>query len=99
MDLHEDTAEAVVLAADEAITNAVEHAYPLGTPGTVRLVATRPPCGNGVAVLVQDHGYWRPVPVDPGFRGRGLLLIHRLADRASVTDSLHGTTVRMCWTP
>jgi serine/threonine-protein kinase RsbW len=98
-DLEEESAEAVVLAADEAVTNSVEHAYPRGTPGTVSVVATRSPCGHGVMVVIEDHGRWRPIPVDPGFRGRGLQLIHRLADRAGVTDSAYGTTVRMCWTP
>ena len=44
---------------------------------------------------VEDRGTWRPVPADPGFRGRGLQLIHELAEDVSVQPSpAGGTTVR-----
>ena len=94
--LDEDTAEAVLLLADEAVTNAVEHAV-LHHPCTVELVAGTRACGGGVAVLVRDDGTWRPPPDDSGFRGRGVTLMGRMADRSTITASEHGTTVRMCW--
>jgi len=93
--LDDDLAEDVVLAVDEAVTNAVEHAYP-GQVGVVRLALSRGE-GGEVTVTVEDEGTWRP-PSDPGFRGRGLLLIDALADHAGVTATGAGTTVAMRWT-
>lgn len=93
--VHPDLAEDVVLAVDEAVTNVVEHAYPREC-GEVRLRLVGP--GAGVLeVTVSDDGTWRPPPTDPGFRGRGVQLIHRLADNARITHTPDGTTVSMCW--
>jgi anti-sigma regulatory factor (Ser/Thr protein kinase) len=94
-DLDEELAEDVVLAVDEAVTNVVEHAYPEVT-GAVRLRLTRWECGE-LTVVVEDDGTWRPLPGDPGFRGRGLSLIDRLADHAHVTPTSTGTLVWMTW--
>jgi len=91
------TAEALVLAVDEAVTNAVEHGH-RDRPGLVRLVLTRADSGETTAV-VADAGTWRPIPEDPGFRGRGLALIDRLADDSHVSHGPHGTTVHMTWYP
>jgi anti-sigma regulatory factor (Ser/Thr protein kinase) len=93
--LHEDLAEDMVLAVDEAVTNVVEHAYPQ-VAGAVRVQLTRRECGE-LTVVIEDDGTWRPPPTDPGFRGRGLSLITRLADHAHVNPSSTGTVVRMNW--
>lgn len=93
--LHPDLAEDVVLAVDEAVTNVVEHAYPRQC-GEVRLRLVRSGPGD-LEVTVEDDGTWRSPPEDPGFRGRGVQLIHGLADRAQITHSPHGTTVSMGW--
>lgn len=93
--LHPDLVEDVVLAVDEAVTNVVEHAYPREC-GEVRLSLVRSGPGE-IEVTVEDDGTWRSPPEDPGFRGRGVQLIHGLADRARITHSAHGTTVSMCW--
>src|SRR6185312_15777199 len=46
---------------------------------------------------IEDFGTWRPVPADSGFRGRGLLLIRRLAEDVTVEQSREGgTTIRFC---
>ena len=92
--LDEDTAEDVVLAVDEAVTNVVEHAYPRAV-GVVRLQLVQWECGE-LLVAVEDEGTWLP-PSDPGYRGRGLLLIERLADQSRVTPTEWGTTVQMRW--
>ncbi len=106
-----DTVDAIVLAVDEAVTNAVEHGrrpasdgpeaagpgVPADTAG-IRLHAASTPCGDGVAVSITDRGTWRPAPADPGHRGRGIQLMGRLADRSTITTEAAGTTVRMCWT-
>jgi serine/threonine-protein kinase RsbW len=95
----EDTADAIVLIVDEAVTNAVEHAGSEegGRSCHVELVAGPRACGGGIAVLVGDDGVWRNPPEDPGSRGRGVQLMGRLADRSSITTGEDGTSVRMCW--
>lgn len=85
----------LVLSTYEALANAAEHAYPAGH-GPVDLAAARTTDGR-VLVAVSDHGRWRPPPADPGFRGRGLLMIKALAAWAEVLRSPHGTTVHMEW--
>lgn len=85
----------LVLSTYEALANAAEHAYPSGS-GPVDMVAARTTDGR-VLVIVSDRGRWRPPPVDPGFRGRGLLMIKALAHRVEVQQSSHGTTVHMEW--
>jgi anti-sigma regulatory factor (Ser/Thr protein kinase) len=83
----------IVLAGYEAMANAAEHGYRL-RPGTLDLLAT---CEDGeVIVVVRDRGDWRPPPVDPGDRGRGLLMI-RSTSQAEIESGLDGTTVRMRW--
>jgi len=92
----EEIGESIVLAVDEAVTNAVEHAYST-LAGDVLVVAVSRPCGDGAAVVVRDYGAWLTPAADPGFRGRGLELMSTLADRYSLARSRGGTTVRMCW--
>jgi anti-sigma regulatory factor (Ser/Thr protein kinase) len=86
----------IVLATDEAVSNAIEHAYP-GTPGTVTLFAacTRPP--GAVRVVVSDHGRWRLPAADMGFRGRGLAMMERLAEVFRLVHGPDGTTVVLGW--
>ncbi|WIX76693.1 ATP-binding protein [Amycolatopsis carbonis] len=50
-----------------------------------------------VTVTVTDHGQWRPQPAPDPRRGRGLPLIHLLADHAEITPTDHGTTITMTW--
>lgn len=92
----EEVGESIVLAVDEAVSNVVEHAY-RDVAGDVQVLAVPRPCGHGVAVVVEDRGIWAVPAADPGFRGRGLALIDELADHHSVTASVAGTTIRMCW--
>ena len=55
--------------------------------------------GDTVTVAVADHGQWRPAAQRPTLLGgRGLPLIHTLADEAAVESSAAGTTVTMTWT-
>jgi anti-anti-sigma factor len=72
----------------------VEHAYRDQRPGQCAYSLTWSPDGV-VDVSVEDFGVWREVPADPGFRGRGLMLIRELAEDVSVEQSpAGGTTVR-----
>lgn len=92
----DELGEAIVLAVDEAVSNAVEHAY-RGPVGDVQVLAGGRPCQDGVAVMVSDHGAWSTPAAEPGFRGRGLAMMRELADRHSIDHSPSGTTVRLCW--
>ncbi|ALG10640.1 hypothetical protein AOZ06_30425 [Kibdelosporangium phytohabitans] len=76
-------ADDIVLAVDEAVTNAIEHGYrgrPEAEPGTVGLFCGHNPEQRMAYVVVADKGAWL-APSEPGVRGRGLLLMGKLADR------------------
>jgi anti-anti-sigma factor len=90
----DETLDDLQLAVGEAVANAVEHAYRDQTPGTCAVRLARAPDG-AIEARVEDDGTWRPVPADAGFRGRGLLLIRRLAEDVTVEQgSAGGTTIR-----
>jgi len=83
--------DALVFAASEAVTNAIEHAYRDVAAGLVWVSARMG--DDGVLLRVTDHGNWRP-PGELEDRGRGLLLLDRLMDDVEV-DHATGTTVTM----
>jgi serine/threonine-protein kinase RsbW len=85
----------LVLACYEAMVNAAEHAY-RSAPSTLDLRAVRTLDGH-LVVTVRDHGSWRPEPLDPGSRGRGLLMIRSLAHRFEIRPGPDGTAVYMQW--
>jgi serine/threonine-protein kinase RsbW len=92
-----DLIEDLVLATYEAIANVVEHAYRDCLGGLFDLCARADRTLGTVTVTVTDYGRWRPPPADPGSRGRGLPLIHHLAEHADIVPSPHGTTVTMTY--
>jgi anti-sigma regulatory factor (Ser/Thr protein kinase) len=94
--LTDEQIETVVLCADEAMSNAIEHGYAHST-GTLDIVAMRSESPAEVSVTVTDRGEWREPPGDPGDRGRGLLIIRRLAQDVDLESGPLGTTVRMTW--
>ena len=75
--------DAVQLAAAEILTNAIEHAYPPGQPGRVRLQAVLGDDGR-LECRITDRGTWK-VP-DPNERGRGagLMVVGRIIDQIEV---------------
>ncbi|MFE4463290.1 SpoIIE family protein phosphatase, partial [Nocardia tengchongensis] len=88
-----DLAVDLVSAANEACSNSIEHAYLGGEPGRVQLAAD-----SGVDCLtieVSDTGVWRPLPADPGNRGRGIAMMRALTDQLDIDNSGPGTRVRM----
>lgn len=92
--LDQETVEDIVLATHEALANVADHAYPDG--GGYALVDAE--CQGGVAsVMVRDNGRWQPPSTDTGWRGRGLLIIRRLAQHVDVRHEDTGTTVAMQW--
>jgi anti-anti-sigma factor len=77
----------------EALANAVDHAYRDDTTGELRYRVGR--LGDGsVAVEVSDSGLWRPVPEDPGHRGRGLQMIHAVGRDVDLRHDGTGTRIR-----
>jgi serine phosphatase RsbU (regulator of sigma subunit)/anti-sigma regulatory factor (Ser/Thr protein kinase)/ABC-type transporter Mla MlaB component len=104
--MSEDGVDDLQLALGEALANAVEHAYAAtGGAGRCEYRLARTADGS-IDVCVQDEGVWRPVPADPGHRGRGLALISALASEVEVartTDARGaegaGTTVRFRFVP
>lgn len=86
------------LAVGEAVANGVEHAYADMATGTVeveiRLRRTRPGADDGVLLVrVTDNGRWRPPRPSAGHRGRGMLVIERLAQRTEIVRGRSGTRV------
>ncbi|WP_247596210.1 MULTISPECIES: ATP-binding protein [unclassified Rhodococcus (in: high G+C Gram-positive bacteria)] len=87
----------VVLATYEALANSVEHAYAgASVPGTLDLHAQFVPSTGSIEVVICDHGEWA-VHAPDATRGRGVPLMHALADTTAVTSDHDGTTVRLSW--
>lgn len=97
--IDDERCQDITLATYEALANSVEHAYCSDAARddactvTLHAVVTD---GRTVAVDVADHGRWMDHEDDPR-RGRGLPLIHALADHATVDTSPRGTVVTMRW--
>ena len=90
--LSEDAAADLQLLLSEAATNAVEHAYRATGAGEFAYSVRRRPDG-AVRVMVQDFGRWLPPPDDPGYRGRGLAVIHNHAVEVTLEHTDHGTRI------
>jgi len=90
--LSDDTTADLQLMLSEAATNSVEHAYRDGPAGEF-VYSVRWREDGAVRVEVQDFGRWRPPPADPGYRGRGLAVIHNLADEVTLEVDESGTRV------
>lgn len=93
-----DAALAVELAVNEAVENAIEHAYLDTAPGLLRITGELHP--DGVAeITVGDDGRWRHPVRDRLRNSRGLALVERLVDHVVVkTDATrhplgHGTVM------
>lgn len=92
---------AIEHAAAEAVTNAVEHAYPPGAQGIVRITMTIDILHGGqacqVRVVVRDRGQWRCNAGDAPRLGQGIHRMTRLVDTATIHrggyDNDHGTEV------
>jgi anti-sigma regulatory factor (Ser/Thr protein kinase) len=93
-----DDGEDVVMAVNEAVANVVDHAYRgQPHPGEVRVYGwpANHPAAHRVVITVADGGRWRPVPSDPGYRGRGLHMMHGCMDSVIIQPAAAGTTVIM----
>jgi anti-sigma regulatory factor (Ser/Thr protein kinase) len=89
----------LTLAVNEALANAVEHAYAGdAAPGTVEVHAQYERRTATLVVTVRDHGSWRNPSPDPlHLRGRGIPLIRALTTDASIQSDETGTCVELRW--
>jgi serine/threonine-protein kinase RsbW len=89
----------VLLAVNEALTNAAEFAYG-GRRGTMTMSARYFAAEGALLIDVADRGTWRHT--DPqarsNTRGRGIPLMHALADDATISPLPSGTQVRLHFT-
>jgi serine/threonine-protein kinase RsbW len=87
-----DVCADIVLAADEALANSVEHAYRRDQPGTMDLTIMVDPDTASFSVI--DHGSWKhSAPARGNTRGHGLRMIRALAGEVHLNPSSHGTTL------
>ena len=87
--LDDDRLNSLTMAVNEALANAVEHAYAgLARPGTVDLVASYDAARDELTVEIADRGRWQdPVPDPLHLRGRGIPLMEAFAERTSFERS------------
>ena len=92
LNLTEDIEDDLVLAASEAASNSVEHAYLTPTPGgTVELAFWTE--ARAVCIEIVDHGVWR-VPSDRSTgRGRGIEIMQKLLASVLIHYDARGTRV------
>ena len=84
----------LVLAVYEALANVVEHAYPPDHPHPVMRLQARVD-HHHLLITISDHGRWRPLPAEPGYRGRGLAMMRSLSTELHLHPTPEGTTVQL----
>lgn len=98
-DLSEEQSTDLALAVNEALANAVEHAYvDYAEPGPVRVEARYDDATATVVAVVRDEGSWRePIPDPLHLRGRGIPLMRALTSLAIISSDGDGTCVELRW--
>src|ERR1700742_5165921 len=95
LEMDDEGRDPVLAAVNEAVENAVEHAYPAGSDGVVEMTLWVE--SDSVNVQVCDHGRWMQQadgPTPPGIpapRGRGIVLMQRSGARAASRPAAAGT--------
>jgi serine phosphatase RsbU (regulator of sigma subunit)/anti-sigma regulatory factor (Ser/Thr protein kinase)/ABC-type transporter Mla MlaB component len=86
LDAAPDDRDALQLAVTEAVTNAVEHAYPPQRPGPVRVDAAL--CDDGhLECRITDHGEWKPPDPTLAHRGHGLMVAGHMVGHMTVSHT------------
>jgi PAS domain S-box-containing protein len=91
-----DSAQAidVLIAAGEALANAIEHGHRRSLGGTVSLRATA--LADRLHLTIADTGEWKmPRPDPAAHRGRGIALMRALMHEVSIEPGETGTTINM----
>ena len=84
----------VLIAAGEAVANAIEHGHRHSPEGTISLAATA--LVDRVQLTITDTGSWKPprAGCDP-HRGRGIALMRGLMHDVTINPDAAGTTVHL----
>ena len=92
--LDPDQSMKVLIAAGEAVANAIEHGHRDRPGGTISLDATA--LVDQVQVTITDTGSWKPrqSPADSR-RGRGIALMRGLMHEVTINPDIAGTTVHL----
>ena len=87
-------AQDALVAAGEAVANAIEHGHRDHPGQEIRLRAAV--TANRLRLVVTDSGRWLPPGPEPTpFRGQGLSLMRAMMDTVSIDIGAAGTTVTM----
>jgi anti-sigma regulatory factor (Ser/Thr protein kinase) len=83
-----------LVAAGEAIANAIEHAYDRRPNQTFVLRARYE--NDRCTIFVEDFGSWHD-STPAGLRGRGIAMMHELCDACEISRTEAGTTVMLAF--
>jgi anti-sigma regulatory factor (Ser/Thr protein kinase) len=84
----------VLIAAGEAVANAIEHGHRDNPEGVIRMNATA--LVDRVQLTITDTGSWKtPQPTRDSTRGRGIALMRALVHEVAIDPGAAGTTVRL----
>jgi serine phosphatase RsbU (regulator of sigma subunit)/anti-sigma regulatory factor (Ser/Thr protein kinase)/transcriptional regulator with GAF, ATPase, and Fis domain len=84
----------VLMAAGEAVANAIEHGHRHSSEGTISLGATA--LSDQVQLTITDTGSWKPPqPAPDSHRGRGITLMRGLMHEVTIHPGTAGTTVHL----
>ncbi|QNI07643.1 SpoIIE family protein phosphatase [Mycobacterium kubicae] len=84
----------VLIAAGEAVSNAIEHGHRHSPGGTITLGATA--LDDRVQLTITDTGTWKtPQPASYPHRGRGITLMRGLMQDVTIHPDTDGTTVHL----
>ena len=86
LDVAPDDSDALQLAVTEAVTNAVEHAYPAHRPGPVHVDAALGDDGY-LECRITDYGEWKPPDPALAHRGHGLMVAGHMVDDMTVSHA------------
>jgi PAS domain S-box-containing protein len=93
----DDRARDIVLVANEAATNCVEHAFVGSVAGAMCIEAHI--VDGAIRVRVVDDGLWKTPSGDTRLRGRGLPMMDAISESVLVSRAPTGTTVDMRFPP
>jgi anti-sigma regulatory factor (Ser/Thr protein kinase) len=92
--LRAPVAQDALVAAGEAVANAIEHGHRDNPGQEIRLRAAV--TANLLRLTVADSGHWLPQGSEPAlYRGKGIALMRAMMDEVSIDTGTAGTTVTM----
>jgi PAS domain S-box-containing protein len=91
-DIPAETYDDLILACDEACSNAIEHAFGTGPSNPIRVDLRRE--DGDVVIAVTDAGTWRSGPVSAD-RGRGIETMRAVMDDVDIRSDDTGTVVTL----